>query len=171
MSGRIRRFEWEDALPGLRSDEFVVQVTDQAINEYRDATGDGSREIPESHESDVAPPGYLFVVAPQRRHALMASIGCRAPEQDPEDPRSTPYVGSDVRFHRPIKPGDTVRSVTVLDRTFERGGNRFVVFRVDAFDPDGAPIAEYDYTCLWERGLVRTVGSRFSRCGPSCQRV
>jgi len=153
MSDSVRRFEWDDALPGLRSDEFVVQVTDAAIFAYKDATGDAS---PTTTEPQVAPPGYVFVAAPQRRHALMASVGCRAPEQDPVEPRSTPYVGSDVRFHRAIKSGDTVRSVTVLDRTFERGGNRFVVFRVDATNADGEPIAEYDYTCLWERGSARS---------------
>ena len=153
MSDSIRLFEWNDALPGLRSDEFVVQVTDAAIFDYKDATGDASRE---TTGIQVAPLGYVFVAAPQRRHALMASVGCHAPEQDPEEPRSTPYVGSNVRFHRAIEPGDTVRSVTVLDRKFERVGNRFVVFRVDATDADGERIAEYDYTCLWERGSAGT---------------
>jgi len=153
MSDSIRLFEWDDALPGLRSDEFVVQVTDAAIFDYKDATGDASRE---TTGIQVAPLGYVFVAAPQRRHALMASAGCHAPEQDPEEPRSTPYVGSNVRFHRAIEPGDTVRSVTVLDRKFERVGNRFVVFHVDATDADGERIAEYDYTCLWERGSAGT---------------
>ena len=153
MSDSIRLFEWDDALPGLRSDEFVVQVTDAAIFDYKDATGDASRE---TTGIQVAPLGYVFVAAPQRRHALMASVGCHAPEQDPEEPRSTPYVGSNVRFHRAIEPGDTVRSVTVLDRKFERVGNRFVVFHVDATDADGERIAEYDYTCLWERGSAGT---------------
>ena len=153
MSDSIRLFEWNDALPGLRSDEFVVQVTDAAIFDYKDATGDASRE---TTGIQVAPLGYVFVAAPQRRHALMASVGCHAPEQDPEEPRSTPYVGSNVRFHRAIEPGDTVRSVTVLDRKFERVGNRFVVFHVDATDADGERIAEYDYTCLWERGSAGT---------------
>jgi acyl dehydratase len=153
MSDSIRLFEWNDALPGLRSDEFVVQVTDAAIFDYKDATGDASRE---TTGIQVAPLGYVFVAAPQRRHALMASAGCHAPEQDPEEPRSTPYVGSNVRFHRAIEPGDTVRSVTVLDRKFERVGNRFVVFHVDATDADGERIAEYDYTCLWERGSAGT---------------
>ncbi len=151
MPNHIRRFEWEDALPGLRSDEFVVRVTAESIRAYREAVSDGS---------PVTPPGYIFAAAPQRRHAVMASIDCRAPEQDPDEPRSTPYVGSDVRFHRGIKGGDTVRSVTVLDRKFERGGVRFVVFRVEAFDGDGAPIAEYDYTCLWDRGAATAQGSR-----------
>ena len=145
MSDSIRLFEWDDALPGLRSDEFVVQVTDAAIFDYKDATGDASRE---TTGIQVAPLGYVFVAAPQRRHALMASVGCHAPEQDPEEPRSTPYVGSNVRFHRAIEPGDTVRSVTVLDRKFERVGNRFVVFHVDATDADGERIAEYDEISL-----------------------
>ncbi|HIF11788.1 MAG TPA: hypothetical protein EYQ82_01965 [Dehalococcoidia bacterium] len=153
MLDSIRRFEWDDAMPGLRSDEFVVPVTDAAIFDYTDATGDASGE---TAGTQVAPLGYVFVAAPQRRHALMASVGCHAPEQDTEEPRSTPYVGSNVRFHRAIEPGDTVRSVTVLDRKFERAGNRFVVFRVDATDADGEPIAEYDYTCLWERGSAGT---------------
>ncbi len=149
MSDSMRRFEWDDAIPGLRSDEFVVYVTDAAILDYKNATGDASREIAGIR---AAPPGYVFVAAPQRRHALMGSVGCYAPEQDTEEPRSTPYVGSNVQFHRAIEPGDTVRSVTVLDRKFERAGNRFVVFHVDAMDADGEPIADYDYTCLWERG-------------------
>lgn len=146
MSSESRRFEWDDAQPGLSSEEFVVQVTGASIQDYRDATGD---------DSPATPPGYIFVAAPQRRHAAMASIGCHAPEQDGEEPRSTPYVGSDVRFHRAISAGDTVRSTTILDRKFERGGNRFIVFRVDATNADGEPIAEYDYTCLWERGAAR----------------
>ena len=163
MSDSIHRFEWDDALPGLCSDEFVVQVTDRAIYAYQEATGDVSRE---TVSRQVAPAGYVFVAAPQRRHALMASVGCHAPEQDPEEPRSTPYVGSDARFHSAIKSGDTVRSVTVLDRKFERVGNRFVVFRVDATDADGEPIAEYDYTCLWERGSAGTPRSS-SRSAPA----
>jgi acyl dehydratase len=160
MPGTPRRFEWEDALPGLRSGEFEIQVDEASIRAYKVATGDGSPA------SEIAPPGYVFTAAPQRRHATMASIGCRAPEQDPGEPRSTPYVGSDVRFHRPIKVGDTVRSVTVLDRTFERGGNRFMVFRVDASDAHGTPIAEYDYTVLWERGSQRA-GNAPKRTAPS----
>ncbi|MDP6822681.1 MAG: hypothetical protein QF554_05250 [Dehalococcoidia bacterium] len=151
MPDLIRRFEWEDALPGLRSDEFVVRVTDESVRAYREAVSD---------RSPLTPPGYIFAAAPQRRHALMASIGCRAPEQDPDEPRSTPYVGSDVRFYRGIEAGDTVRSITVFDRKFERGGNRFVVFRVEASDGDGAPIAEYDYTCLWDRGAATAQSAR-----------
>jgi hypothetical protein len=72
MSDSIRRFEWDDALPGLRSDEFVVQVTDRAIHAYKDAIGDGSRE---TTGPQIAPTGYVFVAAPQRRHALMTAIG------------------------------------------------------------------------------------------------
>ena len=151
----VRRFEWDDAVPGPRSDEFVTRVTDESIRAYAEATGDRLPEGP-AGSAVTAPSGYVFVAAPQRRHATMASIGCRAPEQDPFEPRSTPYVGSDVRYFRPIRAGDTVRSVTVLDRKFERGGNRFVVFRVDASDEAGRPVAVYDYTCLWERVPGRT---------------
>jgi len=152
MPDQIRRFEWEDAQLGLRSDEFIVPVTAESIFQYSDATGDASLEY---GETGAVPPGYIFVVGPQRRHATMASVGCRAPEPDPDEPRSTPYVGSDVRYHRSVKPGDIVHSVTVLDKKFERGGNRFIVFRVEATDDEGLPIAEYDYTCLWERGPRR----------------
>ena len=157
MPETVRRFEWDDAVPGLCSDEFVTVVSAESIRAYVEATGDrlpdGPGRSPDNpaRADFAAPPGYIFVAAPQRRHATMASIGCRAPEQDPSDPRSTPYVGSDVRYHRLIKAGDVVRSVTVLHRKFERGGNRFIVFRVDASDASGRPIAEYDYTCLWER--------------------
>ena len=147
MSDQSQRFEWNDAEPGLQSDEFLVKVTDSSIQDYRLATGDQSRRTP------VA---YIFVAAPQRRHATMASVGCHAPEQDKYEPRSTPYVGSTVRYHREISTGDIVRSRTFLDRKFERGGNRFIVFRVDATNSDGEAIAEYEYTCLWERGEVRS---------------
>lgn len=162
MPGQVRRFEWDDAVPGLRSDEFVTRVSAESIRAYIEATGDrlsDSATRPPGGPARtelVAPPGYIFVAAPQRRHATMASVGCRAPEQDPSEPRSTPYVGSDVRYCRPIKAGDEVRSVTVLDRKFERGGNRFVVFRVEAEDGAGRAIAGYDYTCLWERSPERT---------------
>jgi len=157
MPDNVRRFEWEDAQPGLRSDEFIVPVGAESVLQYSDATGDSSLDY---GETGVVPPGYIFVVAPQRRHATMASVGFRAPEQDPEEPRSTPYVGSDVRYHRPVKLGDIVHSVTVLNRKFERSGNRFIVFRVEATDDEGLPVAEYDYTCLWERGPRRETRER-----------
>ncbi len=131
MPGPFRLFEWDDAVPGTRSDEFVGLVSVESIRAYARATGDRLSDGP-VRSAITAPPGYIFVAAPQRRHATMASVGFRAPEQDPVEPRSTPYVGSDVRYDRPIRAGDTVRSVTVLDRKFERGDNRFVVFRVDA---------------------------------------
>ena len=40
MPGTVRRFEWDDAVPGLCSDEFVTVVSAESIRAYVDATGD-----------------------------------------------------------------------------------------------------------------------------------
>ena len=82
---------------------------------------------------------------------MFAAAGRSAPEQNGLEPRSTPYVGSDVRYQRPILAGDTIRSVTRLHSRVERRTARLMVFEVSATDVAGEPVATYTYTCLWDR--------------------
>ena len=154
-------YEWDVAQIGHSSSSYTYEVTAEKIANYCKAVGyensiyincAAARAL--GHENVFAPPAMLYTFAPQRRDSLIASTGYLAPEQSPTDPRSTPFVGSTIRFSgMPVQPGDIITSTTVVEKKFERSGNRFITFLVQGFNQRGDKVADYSYTCIWERKL------------------
>jgi acyl dehydratase len=105
----------------------------------------------EGYKGVVAPPTMVFTYAPMERGLIFNSRGFLSPEQS-NPPRSTPFVGSEVFFQdTPVYAGDTVTSVTTIDRTWEsKSGNRFVAFRVVGHNQRGEKVADYLYNVIWE---------------------
>ena len=157
-SGAERIYEWDVAQVGDRSPEFVYEVTAENISDYCKAVryenpiyvnDAAAREM--GFPGVFAPPTMLYTYAPQRRNDLIEARGYIAPEQSLVSPRSTPFVSTDVRFQETlVRPGDVIVSVTEVVDKFQRRDNKFVTFRVTARNQRQEPVAEYDYTCLWE---------------------
>ena len=152
-------YEWEVAEIGDESPPFVYEMTPEKIADYCRAVGyenpvylnDGAaREM--GFPGIFAPPTMFYTYAPQRRQDLMAARGYLAPEQSVHRPRSTPFVSTEIRFQGwLVRPGDVVTSTTRVVDKFQRRGNKFITFRVDAHNQRSELVAEYDYVCLWER--------------------
>ena len=153
-----RTYEWDVAEIGHESPPYVYEVTAEKIADYCRAV---QYENP-VYVSDaaakkmgfpglLAPPTMLYTYAPQRRHDVMSASGYIAPEQSTHNPRSTPFVSTDIRFQGvQVGPGDVITSTTRLVDKFQRRANKFITFRVTAHNQRMQKVAEYDYVCLWE---------------------
>lgn len=151
-------YQWDVAEVGDESPPYAYEVSAEKIADYCRAVryenpvyvNDGAaREL--GFPGVFAPPTMLYTYAPQRRNDVMASRGYVAPEQAEHNPRSTPFVSTHIRFQGVlVRPGDVVTSTTTVVDKFQRRNNKFITFRVTARNQRGVPVAEYDYTCLWE---------------------
>lgn len=104
-------------------------------------------------EAKLAMPTMIFRVAPLRRHEIAANNGFVALERASENRRQTPFAKCDVRWFAPIRAGDSITSFGRVVSKEERRGNKFVTFRIEAKNQRGEKVAEYDYTCIFERAL------------------
>ena len=98
----------------------------------------------------VAMPTMALAYAPLLREDIAAANGFVALEQSLTARRQTPFVKCEVRWSRPALAGDTITSTRRVLEKYERRGSRFVTFRVEASNQRGEPVAEYDYTCIFE---------------------
>ena len=163
-------YEWEVAQTGDESQPYSYEVTAERIADYCRAVGyenpvyvtdAAAREM--GFPGVFAPPTMLYVYAPQRRHDLMSARGYTAPEQSAHDPRSTPFVSTHIHFQGSlVRPGDVITSTTrVIDKS-QRGGNKYLTFRVTGHNQRGEKVAKYDYTCLWETSTRKSPKERRS---------
>ena len=160
-------YEWETAQTGDESSPFVYEVTAEKIADYCRAVGyenpiyvsdAAARAV--GYQGVFAPPTMLYTYAPQRRDELIRARGFVAPEESQQGPRSTPFVGSEVRFQGVlVQPEDVITSTTSVIDKFQRRGNRFITFLVVAHNQRGKKVAEYTYTCLWRTRSSAEKGS------------
>ena len=158
-------YEWDVAQVGDESPPFVYEVTRDKIADYcRAARYENPVYVNDAAAREVgfpaafAPPTMLYTYAPQRRSALVEAKGYVAPEQSRVNPRSTPFVSTNIRFQGTlVLSGDVITSVTRVADKFERRGNKFITFHVSAHNQKGEAVAEYDYTCIWEYGRGQKV--------------
>ena len=151
-------YQWDIAEIGDESAPYVYQVTAEKIASYCRAVryenpvyvnDAAAREL--GFPGVFAPPTMLYIYAPQRRHDVMSVKGYIAPEQSSHNPRSTPFVSTDIHFQGPlVRPGDVITSTTRVVEKLERRGNKFITFRVTAHNDRDEKVAEYGYVCLWE---------------------
>ena len=151
-------YEWDAAEIGDESPPYIYEVTAEKIVDYCRAVRYENpvyvnpltaNEL--GYPGVFAPPTMIYTYAPQRRHDLMAARGFIAPEQSQARPRSTPFVSTNIRFHGVLAlPGDVITSTTRVADKFERRGNKFIAFRITAYNQRNEKVVEYDYVCLWE---------------------
>jgi acyl dehydratase len=105
----------------------------------------------------VCPPSMCFAYAPQRRLDIMHEHGFIAPDEVAENPRNTPFVGAEVRWHGVlVRPGDVITSVCNFSKKWEaRSGNRFVSTAVTARNQHGETVVDYVYNIIWESAKAR----------------
>ena len=164
---RERIYEWEVAEIGDESPPYVYEVTEENIADYcRAVRYENPVYVHDAAAKEMgfpgvfAPPTMLYTYAPERRHVLMSSRGYMAPEQSTLNPRSTPFVSTDIRFQGVlVRPGDVVTSTTKVVDKFRRRNKKFITFRVMANNQRNEKVAEYDYVCLWETETRKSPGS------------
>lgn len=153
-------YEWEVASVGDMAPPFSFAVTEESIAGYCEAVrndnplyldADVARRGP--FGGIIAPPTFIFMCAPARRNEVMHAHGYASPEEKAD--RATPYAKAEVFFQRPIRPGDEIVSVIRLDDKYERRGNQFMTWRVNAHTAQGESVAEYVYTIIWRRAPDR----------------
>ena len=151
-------YEWEVAEIGHESPPYVYEVTEEKIIDYcRAVRYENPIYVNDAAAKEMgfpglfAPPTMFYTYAPQRRQDIMSTLGYIAPEQSEHNPRSTPFVSTDIRFQEGlVRPGDVITSTTKVVDKFERKDNKFITFRITAYNQRNEKVAEYDYACLWE---------------------
>jgi acyl dehydratase len=118
--------------------DFVVSA--ERIGAYAAATGD---PLPAYRgEQAVAPPVFAIVpVWPAIQSAL-------AEEALGLDVSRIVHGEQHMRFHRPIRAGDVLRSGGELAALEERGQNEVFVLRFSTETAEGTPVAEQDVVCV-----------------------
>ena len=101
-------------------------------------------------EQVLAMPTMVIAAAPLRRFDVAEANGYVALELVKDSPRQTPFAKCEVRWHSPMRAGDTITSVCSVIDKYERRGSKFVTFRVEARNQHDELVAEYDYTSIFE---------------------
>ncbi|MCI0440210.1 MAG: MaoC family dehydratase N-terminal domain-containing protein [Chloroflexi bacterium] len=163
-----KRWEYDAVQVGHTGPNVTIDVTEELIARYATAVRNPNPayqpdDPPQSplgkggsmgvDEAKLAMPTMIFRVAPLRRHEIAANNGFVALERASANSRQTPFAKCDVRWFAPIRAGDSISSFGCVVSKEERRGNKFVTFRVEAKNLRGEKVAEYDYTCIFERAL------------------
>ena len=142
--------------PGQAGTPVVVKITAEHISRF--ALLAQNRD-PRYHEAGAnreyggalaAMPTMALAYAPLLREDIAEANGFVALEQSQTGRRQTPFAKCELRWSRPVLAGDTIISTRRVLEKYERRGSRFVTLRVEASNQRGEPVAEYDYTCIFE---------------------
>lgn len=152
----VTLYDWDVAMIGDTAPPFTFTVTAESIANYCTAVRNANPLYLDAEAARrgpfggiIAPPTFVFTCAPMRRNEVMHARGYASPEEKAD--RATPYAKSEIFFQRPIRPGDEITSVARLDDKYERRGNQFITWRVNAQDARGEPVVEYTYTIIWRQ--------------------
>jgi len=156
MQETERRWEFDAVAIGQKGVPVSVEITNDLIQQYaRTVRNDNPAYYSQNDESLAnkqmeAMPTMAFRIAPLRRHDIAANNGFVALEIVSENPRQTPFAKCEIRWLSKVSSGDVITSNgRILDK-YERRGNKFVTFRVEAENQHGEKVCEYDYTCIFE---------------------
>jgi acyl dehydratase len=151
-----RLWDYAAVEPGQAGVPAVVNLTAVHISrfallaqnrDYRYHESGGNRDY---GGALAAMPTMALAYAPLLREDIAEANGFVALEQSLTARRQTPFVKCEVRWSRPALAGDTITSTRRVLEKYERRGSRFVTFQVEASNQRGEPVAEYDYTCIFE---------------------
>ena len=156
VTQRERLWDFDAVQPGQAGPETTVRLTPELIAEFALASQNPDPRfqragVGEEYSGEiVAMPTMVLSYAPLMREDIAEANGFTAFERSATARRQTPFAKCEVRWSRPAKPGDTITAARRVLEKYERRGNRFVVFRVEATNQDGEAVAQYDYTCIFD---------------------
>lgn len=151
--GLQRENRWEyDAVnvDGQPSKPIVSEITAESIDDYATRVRNSNRRYHQGIQTEVPIPVQLFRFARLRRQDIALANDHVALEWVNENPRQTPFAKCAMRWNRVIRAGENISSSSWVIDKYERRGNKFVTFRVNALDDTGELAAEYDYTSIFE---------------------
>ena len=141
--------------PGQAGGTTEVELTQSNIVEYAKIAGEyypinyGVAEAGQARRL-LALPTMALSYAPLLREEIAEANGFTAQEQSQTARRQTPFAKCEIRWQRPAAEGDVLTAARRVLEKYERRGSKFVTFRVEAADQQGRPVAEYDYTCIFD---------------------
>ena len=147
---------YEAVEPGQEGQPTVVPVTAGNIAEYALAAQNQDLRYQQTGIDQeyggqlVAMPTMVLTYAPLLRDEIAENSGFVALERSKTVRRQTPFAKCEIRWFAPVRAGDTVTGSRRVLEKYERRGSRFVTFRVEATNQQGEPLAEYDYTCIFD---------------------
>lgn len=148
-----KRWEYDAVEPGgAPSHPKETPITPESISAYASRVRNPNPAYRELRDGMLAMPTQVFAAARLRRGDIAAANGYVALEWVKENSRQTPFAKCKFRWFAPMRAGDTITSSGYVLEKYERRGNRFVTFRVEAINQHGVKVAEYDYTSIFEYG-------------------
>ena len=145
-----KRWEYEAVEVGQRGTPFTVEVTQDLVSKYAQRVRNPNPAYQEEDDQLLAMPTMIIAAAPLRRFDVAEANGFVALELVQDNPRQTPFAKCEVRWHNPMRAGDSITSVGRVIDKYERRGSKFVTFRVEARNQHDELVAEYDYTSIFE---------------------
>jgi acyl dehydratase len=127
------------------------RVGREKIREFCEAIGAGDQAYVDPEAARKL--GYPDVVAPPTFAIVLTNSGVRQLVEDPDLGLDfSRVVHGDQRFayHRPIRAGDVLTCVSVIESITSRGGHDFLLTRTDVTAEDGEPVVTG-----WSRLVVR----------------
>ncbi len=150
-----RLWDFDQIQPGQSGTQTVVQLTAEHITRYAwTAQNKDSRYVTSGVDSEfegkmVAMPTMLLTYAPLLRDNIADNNGFVAVEESKTARRQTPFAKCEARWFKPVFEGDTLTGTRRVLEKFEKRGNKFVTFRVEANNQSNEKVAHFDYTCIF----------------------
>ncbi len=148
MQEKEKLWVYEAVEAGQQGRPSVVTLTPEDIARYALVS-----QNPDSryHDSPAIPmPTMALTYAPLMREDIADANGFTALERSKTARRQTPFAKCELWWWAPVQAGDTLTGNRKVFEKYERRGNRFVTFRVDATNQHGQAVARYDYICIFD---------------------
>ncbi len=154
MQQKERLWLYDAVEPGQEGQPTVVSLTAENIAEYARVTQNSDPRYSAAASTTTGPlvamPTMVLSYAPLLREDIARNNGFTAQEVSETHRRQTPFAKCEIRWQRPAVEGDTITGKRRVLEKYERRGSKFVTFRVEAVNQLGQPVAEYDYTCIFD---------------------
>ena len=153
---REKLWDYDAVALGQTAPPTTVEITAENISRYawlsqnpdpRYRDPNANREF---GRAMIAMPTMVLSYAPLMRGEIAENSGFVAQERSTTARRQTPFAKCEIRWFNPVKEGDTINGTQRVLEKYERRGNKFVTFRVQASNQNGQQVAEFDYTCIFE---------------------
>ena len=135
--------------PGQYGAETVVAINADNIAGYAQVALNDDPQY-RGADATLAMPTMVLAYAPLLREEIAEANGFVAQEQSKTARRQTPFAKCEIRWHKPVRDGDTITGTRGVLEKYERRGSRFVTFRVGGINQRGETVVEYDYTCIFD---------------------
>ena len=148
-------WDFDQIQPGQSGTQTVVLLTAEHITRYAwTAQNRDSRYVTPGANQEfegklVAMPTMLLTYAPLLRDDIADNNGFVAVEESHTARRQTPFAKCEAKWFKPVFEGDTLTGNRKVLEKFEKRGNKFVTFRVEANNQANEKVAHFDYTCIF----------------------